>query len=147
VRGVLRWGEPPQEWTVFTRRFLCLWCGSVVVVVPRGLLPRRRYIAATIALALVLYGVERLSHAVVRERVCPARRHGFDAHRRWRTLSRWVDQVRDRGLFGRLPQPAPDMPRRGQAGLFARALAAFSIGPDPIIEVAAMDGALMAISA
>lgn len=146
VRGVLVWGERPRSWIVLCRRFRCRACHAVVMVVPRGLLSRRRYLTSAIALALVLYGVERLSHSRVREAVNPARRHGFDAHGRWRTLARWIDDV-GQGLLGRLLRVPPGTARRQAAVIYAQALAARSLRWDSIIQVSAMDGATMGTSA
>lgn len=112
------------------------------MVVPRGVLSRRRYLASAIALALVLYGIENLSHARVREAINPARRHGFDAHNRWRTLTRWIDDV-GRGLLGRLLRAPSNATRRQAAVSYARVLGARSLLLDSIIAVSAMDGALM----
>lgn len=144
VRGVFVWGARPEEVAIAVRRYRCRACGAVVVVVPRGVLPGRRYLATAIALALVLYGVKGLSHPEVREAVSPAKRHGLDAHARWRTLARWVDDVGRRSLVGRLLGATAGTPRRAAAALYARALAALSRRSDSIIELSAMDGAMMA---
>lgn len=39
------------------RRYRCRRCGAVLVVVPRGLLPRRHFSAGAIALALLRFGI------------------------------------------------------------------------------------------
>lgn len=116
------------------------------MVVPRGLLSRRRYLASAIALALVLYGVEGLSHSRVRESINPSRRHGFDAHKRWRTLVRWIDDV-GQGLLGGLLRAPPGTARRQAAVIYAHAVAARSLRWESIIQVSAMDGAMMGMSA
>ncbi len=143
VRGVIVWGETPRSWSVFCRRYRCRGCRAVVVVAPRGLLSRRQYLASAIALALVLYGVDGLSHSRVRQAVNPDRHHGFDADGRWRTLTRWIDDV-GRGLLGRLLRPPSGTPRRQVAATYARALSVRSLCHDAIIQVSAMDGAMMA---
>ena len=57
---------------------------------PRGVLPRLRYGAVAIALALALWVIEGESAARVRARVSPFRYLGHDARRGWRSLSRWA---------------------------------------------------------
>lgn len=116
------------------------------MVLPRGLLSRRRYLASALALALVLYGVDGLSHARVREAINPARHHGFDAHKRWRTLARWIDDV-GRGLLGQLLCAPAGTARRQAAVIYAQALGARSLRWDAIIQVSAMDGAMMGTDA
>lgn len=76
--------------SITVRRYRCLRCAAVLVVVPRGVLPRLRYGAVAIALALALWAVERLPAPAVRAKVSPFRYLGHDARRGWRSLSRWA---------------------------------------------------------
>ena len=72
------------------RRYRCRRCSAVVVVCPHGVLPRLRYGAVAIALALALWSVEGLAAAEVRSRVSPFGVVGHDARRGWRSLRRWA---------------------------------------------------------
>ena len=97
----------PASPTVRCRRFRCLRCSAVVLVVPRAMLPRRWYSGSAIALALALYGIERAARAAVRRRVSPFEVVGYRAATGWVTLGRWVDAVRVGRLFSRVrPSPA-----------------------------------------
>jgi len=51
--------------SITVRRYRCTRCTAVHVVVPRGVLPRLRYGAVAVALALALWSVE-----VCRRRPC-----------------------------------------------------------------------------
>lgn len=75
---------------VTVRRYRCLRCRAVVVVCPRGVLPRLRYGAVAIALALALWSVEGLAAHAVRSRISPFGVVGEDARRDWGSLRRWA---------------------------------------------------------
>lgn len=72
------------------RRYRCQRCSAVVMVCPRGVLPRLRYGAVAIALALALWSVEEVPASAVRSRVSPFGVVGHDARRGWRSLRRWA---------------------------------------------------------
>jgi len=52
-----------------TRRFQCQLCDAVLVVVPRGMVPRKRYSGPAIAFALALWALARLDEPEVFDRV------------------------------------------------------------------------------
>ena len=56
--------------TVACQRYLCTSCGAVVMVVPRGIEPRRHYGRAAICLALALWALAGQPTTAVRTRVC-----------------------------------------------------------------------------
>ncbi|MDX1579644.1 MAG: hypothetical protein R3266_14255 [Gemmatimonadota bacterium] len=62
----------------------------MLVVVPRGVLPRLRYGAVAVALALAPWAVEGLPASEVRAVVSSFRVVGHDARRGWRSLRRWA---------------------------------------------------------
>jgi hypothetical protein len=97
---------PPATLTVPCRRYLCVACGAVMLVVPRAMLPRRWYSASAIALALALYGIERAPPTHVRRRTSPFGNVGNRACTGWVTLGRWADAVRDQRLFAQV-RPCP----------------------------------------
>lgn len=84
---------------VVCRRYRCLACGAILLVVPRGILRSRLYSGGAIALALALWGVEGLAPAEVRTRVSPWRIVGAAAAAGWASLRRWARAVRERALF------------------------------------------------
>jgi len=84
---------------VVCRRYHCLACGAILLVVPRGVLRRRVYTAGAIALALALWGVEGLVPGEVRRRVSPWRIFGASAAQSWASLRRWARKVREGALF------------------------------------------------
>lgn len=76
--------------SIHVRRYRCVRCTAVLVVVPRGVLPRLRYGSVAVALALALWSVEGLSASAVRRLVSPFAFVGHDARRTWRSLRRWA---------------------------------------------------------
>lgn len=76
------------------RRYRCVGCGAVILVVPRGVAPRRHYGHASIALALALWALAGQPLAAVRRRVCAWPVTGA-ASTGWRTLRRWAGAARD----------------------------------------------------
>ena len=76
--------------SITLRRYRCTRCTAVLVVVPRGVLPRLRYGSVAVALALALWSVEGLSASAVRRLVSPFAFVGHDARRTWRSLRRWA---------------------------------------------------------
>jgi hypothetical protein len=75
------------------RRYLCVQCGAVVTVVPRGVAPRRHYGHAAIAMALTLWAIAREPIAAVRRRIC-AWPITAEAVTRWPALARWAHAAR-----------------------------------------------------
>ncbi|CAN5894404.1 hypothetical protein BH11MYX2_BH11MYX2_32870 [soil metagenome] len=62
---------PDRAW-VSCRRYRCVvgTCRAVILVVPRGVAPRRHYSLAAIAMAMTLWGILALTPVGVRERIC-----------------------------------------------------------------------------
>jgi hypothetical protein len=89
----------PVALDVTCRRYLCVVCGAVVLVVPDAMLPGRRYSGSAIAQALALFGLEKLSPAKIRRRTSPDKILGATASTGWVSLRRWCDEVRDGHLF------------------------------------------------
>lgn len=92
---------------ITVRRYRCRRCTAVLVVCPRGVLPRLRYGAVAVALALALWSAEGLSSAQVRSHVSPFEVVGHDARRGWRSLRRWA-----RGSPWCLELPDDERPRQ-----------------------------------
>ena len=83
--------DPERAW-VRCRRYRCVACPAVMLVVPRGVSPRRHYSLAAIAMAMTLWAVLVLPPARVRERisVSPSVAWGTE----WSTLRRWAHAAR-----------------------------------------------------
>lgn len=82
-------------WVVIAcRRYLCVTCGAILTVVPRGVAPRRHYGHAAIAMALTLWAILGEPVGEVRRRVC-ASRISHESSSRWPTLRRWARAARD----------------------------------------------------
>lgn len=131
-------GTPAQQ-LLRVRRYRCRSCAAVLLVGPRGLVPRRWYGAGGIAVALARLALGE-THAAVREAVSPLRWRGVAATERWITLVRWLDAVEARQLLDiRVPV---GLGRRGVAEHAARVLAA-RVGRafDPDRIAAAFEGA------
>jgi len=124
VRGPPGPVEAPALVVVEGRRYRCVCCGAVFLVVPREVLPRRQYSAAAIGLALALWGLVRETAHAVRRRVSPAKTFGFAAMPGWVTLRRWAKAVKQRRLFASVPVAGPSATLRTVAAVAATALAA-----------------------
>ena len=86
VRGPLEITAASTTSVIACRRYLCVGCGAVLTVVPRGIEPRRHYGRAAICLALALWALGGQPTTVVRDRVgaWPSREATS-----WRTIRRW----------------------------------------------------------
>lgn len=94
----------------------------MIIVVPRGVVPRRHFGATGIGYALWLFGVEHLSAHEVRARVAGP----SEPSARWRTLGRWLDAIADRTLFPSVRSWPSSFCRRQQAERVARTLEALA---------------------
>jgi hypothetical protein len=131
VRRRDQWGPPaaaapPIAGEVTGRRYRCTACGALLVVLPRGVLPRRLYSAAAIALALALWSVEHCAPAEVRARVSPWRIVGAAAAGGWASLRRWARAVRGGALFAGVRASPGEAGLREVAGRAATTLAAYA---------------------
>ena len=132
----------PTELTVRCRRYLCVACSAVLLVVPCSMLPRRRYSASAIALALALYGIERAPPAQVRRRTSPFSKVGYRAATSWVTLGRWTDAIRAGQLFGQVRPCPARFSRRQVAERAATTLGSRAPPPtDASLTVRAFNGA------
>jgi hypothetical protein len=89
----------PETVVMRLRRYRCRACTAVLVVGPRGLVPRRQYGAGAIALAFEAYG-HGATGVVVRAQTSPSQVVGGSSAERWLTLVRWIDAARRGELFG-----------------------------------------------
>jgi hypothetical protein len=112
---------PAERAVVKIRRYRCRMCRAILLVGPRGLVPRRWYGAGAIALAFATYAEGETSSAV-RRRISPSRVVGVAARDRWLTLVRWLDAAGRGVLFGVSNLGA--LARRGVAEQVTLALAA-----------------------
>jgi hypothetical protein len=124
VRGPPGPGEEAAVVVISGRRYRCVCCGALLLVVPQEVLPRRQYSAAAIGWALALFGLVQATALAVRLRVSPAKALGFDAMAGWVTLRRWAKAVKQRRLFASVPAAGPSATLRDVAALAATALAA-----------------------
>lgn len=124
VLGPLGPGEKAVIVGVLGRRYRCVVCDSVFLVVPREVLPRRQYSAAAIGFALALWGLVKATAMAVRLQISPSKVLGFDAMTGWVTLRRWAKAVKTRCLFPSVPAAGHAATLRTVAALAATALAA-----------------------
>ena len=117
-------GASPALVLIVARRYRCVPCGAVIIVVPREVRGRRVYSASAIGFALALWGLMLATAAEVRRRVCPAKVLGGAAAAGWATLRRWARDLALRRLFPRAPEPPSSGPLRRVAASVAAALAA-----------------------
>lgn len=124
------------------RRYLCVACKAVVLVVPGAMLARRRYSGSAIAQALALFGLERQSPAKVRRRTSPDKIVGATASAGWASLHRWCDDVRAGRLFPEVRACPETFTRRQVAERAATAIGSRAPPPvDPSLTVRAFVGA------
>jgi hypothetical protein len=129
---------------ILIRRYRCQPCGSVIVVVPRGVLRRRLYSAGAIAFALALWGEADLAPAEVRRRVGPLAIVGATAAGGWASLRRWSRAVRAGRLFPIVRALPTVATLRQVAARTATTLAAYAPGSRALaIDAAAFLGASM----
>lgn len=121
-RGPLTPEGEPQIVGVTGRRYQCQRCSAILLVVPRGVLPRRQYSGAAIALALTLWGLLDLSLPEVRKRISPWPIVGDCAVSEWATLRRWVQAIQEGTLF---PEVRPSPPEFTKRQVAARAATTF----------------------
>lgn len=92
ILGPLEAHAVPTKTLVGCRRYRCPGCRAIILVVPRGVAPRRHYGLAAIAMALALWAVVQQRPLEVRERVCVAQ--GTVWGTEWPTLRRWARVAR-----------------------------------------------------
>lgn len=90
VEGPDEPGEVPVSAMIFARRYRCLACGAVLVVVPRGVGRALRYTLEAIGYALALWGYTRATAETARQAVSTAKARGFSAPERWSSVRRWA---------------------------------------------------------
>ena len=83
----------PTKTLVGCRRYRCLGCRALILVVPRGVAPRRHYGLGAVAMALTLWAVMQQRPREVRERICVARSTVWGTE--WPTLRRWARAARE----------------------------------------------------
>lgn len=88
----------PASRTVLARRYRCLSCGAVLVVVPRGVARALRYTLDAIGHALALWGYAQKTAEQVRRAVSAATARGLSAPSQWSSLRRWA--ARSAQIFG-----------------------------------------------
>ncbi len=120
VRGPTSVGTPAVMRVMAVRRYRCRRCDAVVVVVPRGVVRRRHFGGAAIALALFRFGAG--------DRVVDIRReaggHGETAA--WPTLRRWVRAGGQSRLWSCVRGNPPDWGLRQVAERIAMTLVAYA---------------------
>ena len=77
------------ETEVVGRRYRCLECGAVCLVVPGGVRAGRRYLWPSLTLALALWSLDGLSALAVRGRISPYTIVGPSVTG-WASLRRWA---------------------------------------------------------
>lgn len=122
---------------VDVRRYRCLRCKVVIVVAPRGVLPRLRYGAVAIALALATWS-SGVSSAAVRDEVGAFAVVGHEARRTWASVRRWGRSP----PWPKAPGSTGDPPRE-RATRVTQWLAGHAGGTGSLIQLACL-GALLA---
>ena len=120
------------------RRYRCKLCRAVVAVLPRGLLPRARYLAVAIVTALATWALERRPAAEVRRAVSPFPHVGASSATRWKSLGRWATAPPWRARV------SAGTSQRQTAGRLVAWLAAHAPVPTGAVAADARSGALLA---
>ena len=89
VWGALAPGERPSLIEVAGRRFRCLECSCVCLVVPRGVWPGHVYLGTAVVLALARWAFAMQPPSSVRAALSPLRRVGHSVVG-WPSLRRWA---------------------------------------------------------
>jgi hypothetical protein len=114
--------EAAASVTIAARRYRCVPCTAVIIVVPREVRGRRQYSLSAIALAFALWGLLLATAAEVRRRICPAKVVGDAALGDWATLRRWARAAEP--LFPSVPLPGGQATLRQVAAAVATVLSA-----------------------
>jgi hypothetical protein len=136
LRGRAQWGPPAPSQLGFrlvvaTRRYQCQLCDAVLVVVPRGMLPRKRYSGSAIAFAMALWALARLREPEVFERVSVFELSVYVEVHGWRSLRRWTHDAIAGGLWPRVRGASAGNTYREHAERIAVTLTSFA--PDPLV--------------
>lgn len=143
VQGPPAPGDPGTTITIWARRFLCVVCHAVLLVVPAGVLRGRRYPAPAVGYAFALFGLLGQSAAEVRRAVSAWAVVGPTAAGTWATLKRWLRAARAGTLFPGRPRDPPRTPLRRVAEAVAAWLSALvppPCSPVPSPELAFRGG-------
>ena len=130
-RGPLEPGGKPQTVVFDARRYLCIHCGAILLVVPKGVVPRRHYAGSAIALSLALWALLGLCITEVRERVSPWQVVGAAACGNWASLRRWAEAIRRGALFAKVRSCPAEFSLRQVAERAAATLSAEAIPSPP----------------
>ena len=98
------------------RRYRCTECATVLLVVPRGVVPRKHYGFAAIAMALTLWLLVGEPVREVRRRVC-AWQVTRESTTSWPTLRRWRGTFGDRFAQVALGRASPHADHRERSAL------------------------------
>lgn len=98
VEGPYEPDSAPGSTTVLARRYRCLVCNAVLVVVPRGVARGLRYTLDAIGYALALWGYAHSTAERARRAVSAATARGLSSPEQWSSLRRWA--ARAAQIFG-----------------------------------------------
>jgi hypothetical protein len=101
---------------IICRRYRCTQCAAVLLVVPRGVAPRKHYGFAAIAMALTLWLLVGEPARAVRRRVC-AWQVTRESTNSWSTLRRWRAAFGDRFAQIALGRAPPHVDHRERSAL------------------------------
>ena len=118
LQGPLEVGGDPVTVVVWVRRYRCIQCCAVMLVVPKGMGRQRQYSLCAIALALALFA-DGVPVADVRSRTSAWRLAGPDVAGHWTSLRRWVFAASRGELFAGIRAPPTLRPLRKQAEVVA----------------------------
>ena len=117
--GPLGFCEQTAWHVLHSRRYRCKVCRCIMRVVPTGMVDKKLFHGAAIALALALW-VGGKNHKAIRKRIRPGRSR--EGPGRWRSLTRWKNAAMDGRLW---PGIKADSLRDAIAQIAARAQSAF----------------------
>ena len=134
LRDRVQWGpRVPSRFgaclVVPTRRYQCQLCDAVLVVVPRGMLPRKRYSGPAIGFALALWALTRLPEPEVFDRVSVFELSPYVEAHGWRSLRRWTGDAVAGQMWPHVRGAPAGSTYREHAERIAASLTSFA--PDP----------------
>jgi hypothetical protein len=116
LRGPVVAGGLPATVVLACRRYRCTTCGAVLLVVPRGVAPRKHYGYAAIAMALTLWLLVGEPVREVRRRVC-AWQVTRESTSSWPTLRRWRRALGEHFAQKAMGRAPPHLDRREPSAL------------------------------
>jgi hypothetical protein len=138
--GPAQMGGEPTVRVVVVRRYRCVSCRCILVVVPAEVGQHVNFTLPVILVALVTWALERVTAGAVLSQLSPSPRRGNSDPWLWSSIRRWVE--RRRVLFPQVDIPDQPTMRETAAALVAAMAARMNPAPAHANAASAWQSAL-----